>query len=163
MHPASCAPPAPGMSAFRQPSCRTKIRRQPGAPLQELRSRKACSESGLLFFYLLFSSFQSEKSVFSRAQPSRTTSSMISLQVCSFVTIPAHCPAITVPFTTSPSMTAFLKEPRVRYSSCSKEAPSVSSFSYSLVILLRIWRTGCPVLMPVTSESMSRALITFCL
>lgn len=38
-----------------------------------------------------------------------------------------------------------------------------SSFRYSLVILLRIWRTGCPVLIPVTSESMSLALITFCL
>ena len=44
------------------------------------------------------------------------------------------CLAMTLPFTTSPSTTAFLSPPRVRSSSSSNPAPDFSSSRYFFVI-----------------------------
>ena len=65
----------------------------------------------------------------------------ISWQVCSFLIIPAICPAITVPCFTSPSITALRREPTVKSSSSSKGTPSCSFCMYSLVIWLRAVQT----------------------
>ena len=85
---------------------------------------------------------------------------IISLTLCIFDTIPEIWPAISEPLSVSPSITAFLKAPFPSSSSSLILAWLSSSFKYSLASLfLRTW-TGCPVHLPVTTVSISLALIT---
>ncbi len=77
--------------------------------------------------------------------------------------IPAICPAITLPLVTSPSTTAALNAPEPSASISSGKHPCFSSFKNSLESWFLSERTGCPVLLPVTTASMSLALMTLSL
>ena len=59
----------------------------------------------------------------------------------------------------SPSSTAFLSPPNVSISSCSNVAPSFQAGDIPGFVYFKV-RTGCPVLLPVTWESISLASIT---